>query len=147
MINKEKTEELIMSKTMSFPVSGDFNLEKFTAEFTEYYRAKQYEVSAMPEGRAAMRIEIGKNSDGIMYYLGLGMKAEISVTLSEFSSGQKNIAFEINDAAFVVRIVDLVVGWFLCLVPFITGLIGFVNNSEFMKGLESQIRRMVQEQC
>lgn len=160
-----------MSKTMSFPVSDNFNLEKFTAEFTEHYRAQQYNVSVIPEGERAMRIVIGKNSSGIKYFLGLGVKAEISVTLTKYLSGNNSLYFDISDGASAMRIIDIIVilfiilapramflfkfqkdvasavGFCICLLPIVTCIKGFANNAKFMGELELYIRRSTQKQC
>lgn len=64
--------------------------------------------------------------------MGLGIKATISI--------KGNLLTVIySDAEWTGKIIGLAVGWFICLVPFITAIIGSVNQNNLPKQINNDI--------
>ncbi len=57
------------------------------------------------------------------------------------NNGVLNITF--TDAEWTSKIIGAVIGWFLCLIPLITAIIGVVRQTSLPKNIENDVRMMI----
>ena len=82
-----------------------------------------YEVMQQPLSPNSGTMIVKKDRDGFSNFLGLGIECSVNAALS-------NGMLILNiDSEWSNKIIALAIGWFLCLIPFITGIVGCVNQS------------------
>ena len=126
-----------MASNFMLNVSPEFNMEAFSEQLANLYRARGYVVTvANMNGNAIISFE--KNIGGLNTVLGLGegVKANCMV-----NNGVLNITF--TDAEWTSKIIGAVIGWFLCLIPLITAIIGVVRQTSLPKNIENDVRMMI----
>lgn len=126
-----------MASNFMLNVSPEFNMEAFSEQLANLYRARGYVVTvANMNGNAIISFE--KNIGGINTVIGLGegVKANCMV-----NNGVLNITF--TDAEWTSKIIGAVIGWFLCLIPLITAIIGVVRQTSLPKNIENDVRMMI----
>lgn len=118
-----------MSNNLMINVSDAFSMDVFAEQLANTYRAKGFDVTvANMNGNCIITFDKGTGGVNLLLGLGLGIKANCMCTNNVLS-----ISF--SDAEWTGKIVGLAVGWFLCFVPFITALIGCVNQSSLPKNI------------
>lgn len=103
-------------------VKPSFDMEVFAGKITDTYRAKGFTVnSVMMNGNCI--ITFNKGTGGINTILGMGKGIKAT-----FVRANDTLSINFSDAEWTGKIIAIAVGWFLCLVPFITGIIGAVGQ-------------------
>lgn len=118
-----------MPDTVFINVPPNFNLHMFAGQLAEKYRMEGFTVTVADFNNTVV-ITFDKNTGGINMLLGLGegIKATCMV-----ANGVLSINF--SDGDWTGKIIGLVVGWFICLIPFITAIIGCVKQSQLPKSI------------
>jgi hypothetical protein len=126
-----------MASSKMFPIPPDFDMREMVEKITQMYRAKGFMVTAIPMGAGAS-IDFRKNDGGIQKFVGLalGIKANIMVQ-------NESMIVNFSDAEWMGKIVALTVGWFLCAVPAILGLVGCVQQASFPNTVGNDIQMIV----
>lgn len=125
-----------MATITMFPMPQNFNLQEVVEKVTQMYQAKGFAVTAMPMGAGAS-IDFKKNDGGIQKFVGLtlGVKANILIQ-------GENIVVNYTDAEWTSKIIGFVVGWFLCWIPWITAIVGCVQQVELPKSIGNDIQML-----
>lgn len=126
---------------MFINVPPNFNLHMFAGQLAEKYRMDGFTVTVADFNNSVV-ITFDKNTGGINMLLGLGegIKATCMV-----ANGVLSINF--SDGDWTGKIIGLVVGWFICLVPFITAIIGCVKQSQLPKNIGNDAMMLVSQQA
>lgn len=120
-----------MSKSIMLNVKPDFSMEAFAQKFADMYRGKGYDVNNAAFGEM-QKITISKNDDGINHFLGLGEEAEVTCSLM----GGKTLNLTIDTSgAWTMKIIAVAVGWFVCCIPGVTGVMGCMRQSNLSKNI------------
>lgn len=83
-----------------------------------------FDVKSQVMGPCAAEIIVTKDREGIKNsLLGLGVECRAAITVSD-----DLLTLSIG-SEWTNKIVALVIGWFLCWIPIITGIVGLVNQS------------------
>ncbi len=116
-----------MADTVYFNVAPDFDLQMFAGQLAEKYRMEGFTVTVANFNTAEV-ITFDKETGGInmLFGLGQGIKATCMVT-----DGVLTVNF--SDGDWTGKIIGLLVGWFICLIPFITAIVGCVRQSQLPK--------------
>ncbi len=123
------------TKNQMIPVSENFNLDAFCEKLSDEFRSKGYNVVLSPAVNGTMRqVTIEKDNEGIKNFVGLGTQEEIT-----FSHSNNTLIANYNDGCQTMRFVSIGIGWFLCFIPFITGIIGLSNHSNFLKNVQNSV--------
>ena len=118
-----------MADNVMFNVNDSFNMEEFAAKLAETYRMKGYTANvANMNNSCAITIEKGIGGINTILGMGEGIKANCMLSGSTLS-----ITF--SDADWTGKIIALIVGWFLCLIPLVTGIIGIMNQTKLPKSI------------
>lgn len=128
-----------MANDVMLNVSEGFDLGGFSQKLAEMYRMKGYSVTAVSMNKSWM-LTFDKGTGGINTLLGLGegIKATCAV-----SGNMLSVRF--TDAEWTGKIIGLVVGWILCLIPFITAIIGCTRQSKLPKSIANDAMMLAQE--
>lgn len=126
-----------MANTFMINVPENFDMEDFGQNLRDRYRAKGFTVSMM-SSRKSLTIQFEKNCGGINMILGLGMGITASCFLQE-----KGLVVNYSDGDWTGKIVGLAIGWVLCFIPFITAIIGCIQQSGLPKQINSDITSLV----
>ncbi len=122
-----------MSVNKLLPIGPGADLATIVNGTCQNLQTQGFNVVPAMMGPGSAMITVQKNRDGFQNFLGLGIECRATLTLNG-SSLNVNI-----DSEWTNKIVAIVVGWFLCLVPFITGIIGCVNQSGLPGKIETAI--------
>ena len=114
-----------MADNIMFNVKPDFDLALFANRLADTYRAKGYTVNvANLNGTCILTFD--KDSGGLNNLLGLGEGIKATCMLNNDA-----LCINFTDADWTGKIVACVVGWFLCLVPFINTTCAEANLSRW----------------
>ena len=97
------------------------------------YQSKGFRVNLMTM-KNGVRIKFDKNCGGINMLLGLG-KGITAVCTKQGDS----LVVNYSDGDWVGKIVGLAVGWLMCLIPFITALVGLFGQFSLPKEINDEI--------
>lgn len=111
-----------MANNVMFNVKPDFDMDLFANRLADTYRAKGFTVNVANMNGSCI-ITFDKGTGGINTLLGMGKGIKATCMLM---NDTLNISF--SDADWTGKIIACIVGWFLCLVPLITGIIGIVGQ-------------------
>ncbi len=126
-----------MANTLMIDVPVNFDVNYLGNQLRERYQSKGFTVS-MVSGNNNLRIQFEKNCGGINMLMGLGK----GITANCFLQNNSLIV-NYGEGDWVGKIVGLAVGWILCFVPFITALIGCVQQSGLPKEINEDIMEIV----
>ena len=116
-----------MADSIMFNVPQGFDFNLFIQRLSDKYRAEGFTVNvANFNGSVVMSFDKGTGGINMLLGMGEGIKATIML-----QNGTMSINF--SDGDWTGKIIGLVVGWFLCLIPFITAIIGCVKQSSLPK--------------
>ncbi|MBQ2774481.1 MAG: hypothetical protein IJF40_01145 [Clostridia bacterium] len=73
---------------------------------------------------ASANLVITKDRDGFKNIVGLGLECRVTLTVT----GENQLSVNI-ESEWTNKIIAIAVGWFVCLIPFITGIVGTINQS------------------
>ncbi len=83
-----------------------------------------YEVQAQPMSPTSATMVIKKDRDGFKNIIGLGV--ECRLTLAVINGTQLSVTI---DSEWTNKIIAIAVGWFLCWIVMVTGVVGCVNQN------------------
>ncbi len=118
-----------MANSVMLKVNPAFDLEAFSNQLADTYRAKGFAVNVAAFNGSSI-ITFDKNTGGINMLLGMGEGIKSTCTLNNDS-----LIINFSDGDWTGKIIGLAVGWFLCLVPFITAIVGCVKQSSLPKSI------------
>lgn len=116
-----------MANNVMFNVKSDFDMEVFANKLADTYRAKGFTVTTVNMNGNYM-ITFDKGTGGINTLLGMGKGIKATCTRV---NDTLTIAF--SDAEWTGKIVACAVGWIVCMIPFITGIIGIFGQLSLPK--------------
>lgn len=93
-----------------------------------------YEVRSQILGPSTAEIFVTKDRDGIKNIVGMGVECHSTITL--VAPGQLSVT---TDSVWTNKIIALAVGWFLCWIPIITGIIGCIGQSDLPKKITTAL--------
>lgn len=122
-----------MADTLMMNVSENFDLNVLAQSLAETYRAKGFTVNVANINNSVI-IDFDKGVGGINMLLGmdLGIKATLTVN-------NNTLMVNYSEAAWTGKIIGLCIGWVVCLVPFITAIVGAIKQSKFPKEISNDI--------
>ncbi len=126
-----------MADTFMMNVPPNFNLAYLGDRLRDSFQAKGFTVS-MVQMNNSLRMTFDKGCGGINMILGMGQGITATCSIQGNS-----LVVNYSDAEWTGKIIGLVVGWLLCLIPFITALIGCINQSQLPKTINNEIMMIV----
>ena len=120
-----------MAKTTIVPLKSGTGIAGVTNAAAEALRAQGFECTPVILNDT-LNVKIDR--DGIKNIIGLGLESKVTLTLMNDSL---NVSVEDE---WSNKIIAIALGWFVCLVPFITGIVGCVNQSGLSKKIFDAIQ-------
>lgn len=114
-----------MATARNYPVNSNFDLMNIMHIVAQDMTAQGYSCQVTPMGPQAGSLVVSKDRDGFQNIIGMGLECRVTFTL--ITPAQLTVSI---DSEWTNKIIALVVGWFCCLVPLVTGAIGAYNQSE-----------------
>lgn len=121
-------------------IGEKFDLEKLAEELTEQYQGKGFQVRTI-KMKNSVKIVLSKNCGGINMLLGLGLGISVTCTIMGKEKDMLSIAFSEGD--WTGKIIGLCIGWCVCLIPFITSLVGVFKQLSFSKDITNDVQMIV----
>lgn len=118
-----------MAASTMISVGEGFNLNAFAQQLSDTYQQKGFNVQVAVMGNS-VSIIFDKGTGGINMLLGLGLGITANCVVNNGT-----LVINYSNGDWTGKIIGLAIGWFLCLVPFITAIIGVFKQL----GLPKQI--------
>ncbi len=122
-----------MSTTKMLPIRPDADINFIVGQVSQNLQFQGYNVIPTVMSPTTASIVVQKDRDGFKNFLGLGVECRVSMTINN-GSLMLNI-----DHEWTNKIIAIVIGWFLCLIPFITGIVGAVNQNSLPAKIETAV--------
>jgi len=113
-----------MAESKFIPCSAGTDPVRVAELAAENLRMQGYDVAVQAMGTSAV-ISVARDRSGFKNVMGLGL--ECTSTIAMMNENTLNISTE---SEWTNKIIAVAVGWFLCMIPFITGIVGLINQSE-----------------
>lgn len=127
-----------MADSLTINVPEDFDLNLLVEKIKNNFQMQGFTITAAALQPNSHRIVFDKNCGGINMLLGLGQGITATLTLNG------NCLFvNYSDGDWTGKIIGLVAGWILCLVPFITALVGCCNQFNLPKKISNDITMLI----
>lgn len=130
-------EGIKMAKSLMINVPQGFSVEGMCESLRDMYQAKGFSVNIMTMNNA-VRMQFDKGCGGINMILGMGKG--ITATCVHQNN---NLIVNYSDEEWTGKIIGLCIGWVLCFIPFITAIIGCINQSSLSKDISNDITMIV----
>lgn len=114
----------MMSKTSTITLTENYDLKAILKLAEQQLQAQGYEVNSAVMGPKSGTITVSKDRDGVKNLIGMGVECRATISAIGENSMTINVESEWGN-----KILALAIGWILCWVPFITGIIGCSNQS------------------
>lgn len=112
-------------------VGTQFSMTAFAQQMANLYRSRGFLVSIANYGPNTA-ITFDKNTGGANMLLGLGQGVTANCALNN-----NMLTINYTNEDWTGKIIGLAVGWFLCLIPFITAIVGVVRQTQLLKDLSN----------
>ncbi len=126
-----------MADNLMLNVSAETDLNLVAERLAETYRMKGFQVSVANLNNSVM-LTFDKGTGGINTVLGMGLGIKVTLSLKD-----NVLMVNYSEAEWTSKIIGIAVGWFLCLIPFITGIVGAMNQSKLPKEISNDITMIV----
>lgn len=130
-----------MADSLIINVNPSFDLDVFTEQLANLYRSKGYNVvpASTPMGTTLL---VEKGIGGINTVLGLGESVRVNCA---YNNGVLTVNY--TDAEWTSKIIGAVVGWFVCLIPLITAVVGAFHQIQLPKNISSDATTIASTFC
>ena len=132
-----------MANNLMVNVSENFDMEAMANEVAERYQSQGFKVRVV-KLKNGCKITFDKNCGGINMLLGMGLGISANCTLTGKEHDTLNVTF--TDGDWTGKIVGCVAGWFLCMIPLITAIIGICKQLSFPNQVGDDIQMIASEQ-
>lgn len=109
--------------TRTYPIYPNTDIYSVIEATSRTMQTQGFNTNIQMVGPQAGVLTIMKDRDGFSNIIGLGL--ECRVNFSVINGNQLTVDV---DSEWTNKIIAIAVGWFVCLVPFITGIVGTVNQ-------------------
>ncbi len=124
-----------MSKNVTIALAADKDLNKVIELAKQQLQSQGYEAVGTVMSNNMATLTVQKDRDGIKNIIGLGVESKATITVMGNNTATVNVESEWGN-----KILACAVGWFVCFVPFITGLVGCSSQS----GLQNKLIQALQ---
>ena len=122
---------------LTVKVSSNFNLETFCENLKKIYLNDGFDVTITTFDETVI-MKFDKGCGGINTLRGLGRGITASFLLQD-----ETLTFIYSDPDWTGKIVGVIVGWMLCLIPFFTAIGGALRQYKLPNIISSEIVRLI----
>lgn len=122
-----------MAENMMMKVPENFDMEVLEKKLVEVYSMKGFAVNSM-NMTESLRVVFDKNCGGINMLFGLGKGITVNIM-------RQNDMLMVNysEGDWIGKGIGLGVGWILCFIPFITAIVGSIEQLGLPKEINNDI--------
>ena len=131
-----------MAQNLLLGVSPEFDFPTFVQRLSDTYRAKGYTTNIMDMG-GNFSMVIEKDTSGLTHLLGMSESIRVNMIVGPGPMGENTLSINFAEEAWIGKILALVVGWIVCCIPFITGIIGCVRQYSLPNNISNDVRMIV----
>lgn len=131
-----------MANNFMANVPEGFDLADFADQVAAKYQMQGFTANVI-KMKKSVKLKLSKNCGGINTITGMGQAITADMTLSGKESDTLTVSF--SDGDWTSKIIACSVGWVLCLIPGILGIVGIVHQLNLPKELESDMQMMISE--
>lgn len=113
-----------MADSRIIPINPGSDLNNIINQAAQTLQSQGFNVSVQMYSPVNAGMTVKKDRDGFKDFIGFGIECRVSLAI--VNAGQLSVTI---DSEWTNKIIALVIGWFLCLVPFICGIVGCINQS------------------
>lgn len=124
-----------MSKNVTIAMAADKDLNQIIELAKQQLQSQGYEAVGAVMSNNMATLTVQKDRDGIKNIIGLGIESKATITVMGNNTATVNVESEWGN-----KILACAVGWFVCFVPFFTGLVGCSSQS----GLQNKLIQALQ---
>lgn len=125
----------MMSKSINLPLYAKNGVADVVPITVQTLQAQGFNVQSTVMNAQAATLTVSKDNDGFQKIMGLGIECAVSLNLV----GPNQLTVNVENK-WTNKIIALAVGWILCFVPFITGIIGCINQDGFPDKIISAVQ-------
>lgn len=126
-----------MANNVLVNVKSDFDLAVFADRLAKTYVNKGYTVNVLNvNGTTALTVE--KGTSGATHLLGMSESVRVNCILTN-----DLLTVSFSDEAWTNKIVAVIVGWIICCIPFITGIVGCVRQYSLPTNIAQDVQMIV----
>lgn len=115
-------------------MKGASGIANVTNAAAEALKAQGYDCTPVILNDTLANMTVKVDRDGIKNIIGLGLECKVTLTLM---NDTLNVSVEDE---WSNKIIAIALGWFVCLIPFITGIVGCINQSGLSKKIFDAIQ-------
>lgn len=127
-----------MSKQSTIAVAANADLYAIIQSTEQQLRGQGFDVQVTPMTQQSAMFSVSKGRDGFENIVGLGVECKVTISMMP-----NNIVTVNVESEWTNKIIALAVGWFLCLIPFITGIVGSVNQNSLPNKIITAVQTAV----
>ena len=131
-----------MANDFMVNVDENFDLEAMANEIVERYQAKGFNVRIL-KMKKGLKITFDKKCGGINMLLGMGQGITATCMLTGKEEDMLNVTF--SDGDWMGKIIGCIAGWFLCMIPLVTAVIGITKQLSLPKDIANDIQELACE--
>ncbi len=131
-----------MANNFTTNVSSNFNVTDLAEQIASQYQAKGFKVNLL-KLKNGVKIVFDRKCGGINMLLGLGQGITATCTLHGKEKDMLSVDF--SDGDWIGKIIGLIAGWFLCMIPFITAIIGLVKQLSLPKNIANDMQLIISD--
>ncbi len=113
-----------MAVQKTFALNPGTNISALVDAAAQLLMGQGYEVQAQVMSPAAATMVVKKDRDGFKDFVGLGIECRINLNIMNETQLVVNI-----DSEWTNKIIAIALGWFLCWIVFVTGIVGAINQN------------------
>lgn len=129
-----------MANQAVFNVNPGFSVQALAQQLAGKYRMEGFAVTEADFNGSSI-LTFDKDTGGINTLLGLGQGIRVTMTVMNGA-----LIVDFSDEEWTGKIIGLVVGWFICLIPAITAIVGTVRQVQLPKKITNDIMMMLSQQ-
>ena len=122
-----------MSVTKMLPVAPGIDLNMILNGACQNLQAQGFEVIPMLMSNENATLTVKKDRDGIKDIVGLGLECRCTLVMN---GNTLNVSI---DHEWTNKIIAIAIGWFICMVPFITGIVGAVGQNSLPEKISNAL--------
>ncbi len=129
-----------MADNLMIKVDESLSITELAEQLAGIYRNKGFSVVVTNLKNGASTLVFDKGVGGINLLLGMGLGITATMTRN---NGMLAVIY--SDAEWMGKVIGLGVGWFLCLVPFLTAIVGSVKQLGLAKEINKDITMLANQ--
>lgn len=124
-----------MGKSITVGLKPGYDLGHILSTAEQQLKSQGYETALAVTNQNNANMVVKKDRDGIKNIIGMGVECQVNITVISENTMTVNIESEWTN-----KIIAIALGWFCCLIPLITGILGCSTQSSLPNKISQTIQ-------